>query len=187
MLLVSYLVALTEAIKRMEESPDLAFWLRDYRVKQVKIKREVKVLERQEKYQLPRASVVYSGYRELSGGVQLMAIALRLRAGSVTALEEAALKTRYNPKVWKKGTGGVSSRVTKPTRGYPGMRRRHRHGAAEHTNPGTVKLYLGGIGRLCPGARATIHPRAIGGRSDGVTGAAEVEAANRGRRPGRLS
>jgi tetratricopeptide (TPR) repeat protein len=88
------LVALTRAIEEMEERPVLSFWLKDYRVKQVKTEKEVKVLERKEEYQLPAAGGVSRGYRELSGGVELMAIALRLNAGDVTTLKEAVLKTR---------------------------------------------------------------------------------------------
>ena len=90
------MVALTRAIEELEERPDLSFWLRDFRLKKVKTKKEVNVLKREEGYELPRTS---GGYRRywLSGGVQLMAIALRLKAGDVTALKEAVLQTRPGP------------------------------------------------------------------------------------------
>jgi len=91
------LVALTRAIEEMEERPDLAFWLKDYRGKPVNTPRAVKVLKRQETYESPGPGGVYQRSRELSGGVQLMALAVRLKAGEVTALKEAVLKTRPRP------------------------------------------------------------------------------------------
>jgi hypothetical protein len=83
------LVALTRAIEEMDDKPDLSFWLRAYRVQEVKTKRAVKILQREETSAGPRGRVYW-----MSGGVQLMAIALRLKAGDVTALREAVLKTR---------------------------------------------------------------------------------------------
>jgi len=91
------LVALTRAIEVMEEQPDLTFWLRDYQVKQVWTKKALKVLRRYEEYQVQGARVVSRRSQELSGGVHLVAIALRLKAGDVTALKEAVLKTRPHP------------------------------------------------------------------------------------------
>ena len=91
------LVALSKAIEEMDKRPDLSFWLKDYRVKRVKTKKEVKVLKRRQEYKVPVAGGIYSGYYKVSGGVQLMAIALRLKAGDVTALREAVLKTRPKP------------------------------------------------------------------------------------------
>jgi hypothetical protein len=88
------LVALTKAIEEMEEKPDLSFWLKEYRVKPVRTEKKIEVLRRKEEYELPMEGEVYRGYQEVSGGVQLMAIALRLKAGDVTALKEAVLKTR---------------------------------------------------------------------------------------------
>ena len=88
------LVALTKAIEEMEEKPDLSFWLKEYPVKPVRTEKTLEVLKRKEEYELPMEGGVYRGYQEVSGGVQLMAIALRLKAGDVTALKEAVLKTR---------------------------------------------------------------------------------------------
>ncbi len=90
-------VALTKALEEMDERPDLSFWLENYRVGRAETKKEVKVLRRFEEYQLAAAGGFYRGYQELSGGVELMAIALRLKAGDVTALKEAVLKTRPKP------------------------------------------------------------------------------------------
>jgi tetratricopeptide (TPR) repeat protein len=91
------LVALTKAIEEMEEKPDLTFWLKDYRVKEIKTRKEQNVLKRQEEYEPPAKGGVYKGYLQLSGGVELMAIALRFKAGDVTALKDAVLKTRPKP------------------------------------------------------------------------------------------
>jgi tetratricopeptide (TPR) repeat protein len=91
------LVALTKAIEEMDEKPDLSFWLENYRVKKAETKKEVKVLKRKQDYELPVSGGVYSGYLELSGGVELTAIALRLKSGDVTALKEAVLHTRPKP------------------------------------------------------------------------------------------
>jgi tetratricopeptide (TPR) repeat protein len=81
----------------MEEKPDFSFWLKEYQVKRVNTKKEVKVLKRYEEYELPVAGGVDRRYHELSGGVQLMAIALRLKAGDVTALKKAVFKMRPKP------------------------------------------------------------------------------------------
>jgi tetratricopeptide (TPR) repeat protein len=91
------LVALTKAIEEMDKRPDCLFWLKDYKVKQVRTMSEVEVLTRKEAYEVPVSGGIYQGYLEVSGGVQLMAIALRLKAGDVTALKEAVLKTRPKP------------------------------------------------------------------------------------------
>jgi tetratricopeptide (TPR) repeat protein len=91
------LVALTKAIEEMDERPDLSFYLKDYRVKRVETKKEIKVLKRSEEYEVPAAGGVHRGHWGLSGGAKLMAIALRLKAGDVTALKEAVLKTRPKP------------------------------------------------------------------------------------------
>jgi len=89
------LVALAHALEQMEERPDLTFWLKDYPVKSVTTPKMVKVLKRLEQWPVAGG---YQGH-EVSGGVQLMAIALRLKAGDVTALKEAVLTARPKPDV----------------------------------------------------------------------------------------
>lgn len=88
------LLALTKGIEEMDEKPDLSYWLKDYLVKQIKTKKEVELLKKNEEYKFFSESKAYKGYRMHSGGVHLMAIALRLKAGDVTALREAVLNTR---------------------------------------------------------------------------------------------
>ena len=87
------LVALVRGIEGMGERPDVSWWLKEYKVKEVETPKEIEVLRRE--YQYPEHYPQY--YFELSGGVQLMAIALRLKAGEVTALKKAVFMTRPNP------------------------------------------------------------------------------------------
>ncbi|MCK4245543.1 MAG: tetratricopeptide repeat protein, partial [Candidatus Omnitrophica bacterium] len=96
------MVALTRAMEEIEERPDLDWWLMEYQVNQVDTREELMVLKRREEYRVPVSGGYYEGYWEVSGGVELMAIALRLKAGDVTALREAVLKTRPigNPLSW---------------------------------------------------------------------------------------
>ena len=77
------LIGLSKAIEEMEGAPDLTFFLDEYRVKEIKTKREVKVLKRKEEMR----------YCE-SGGVKLIAPTLRPKAGDLNVLREAVLKTR---------------------------------------------------------------------------------------------
>jgi tetratricopeptide (TPR) repeat protein len=80
------LVAVSKALQEMEERPDLSWWLEKYAVANAKTLKETKVLRRR-----------YNGRRrgcELSGGVQLTALAVRLNAGDVTALRKAVLAIR---------------------------------------------------------------------------------------------
>ena len=91
------LVALTKAIEEMDKIPDLSFWLKEYKVKRIETKKELHVLRRKEKYELPLEGMV-----ELSGGVSLVAIAMRLKSGNVAALKEAVLNTKpkYDALSW---------------------------------------------------------------------------------------
>jgi len=90
---LNQLVALTKALEDMEHEPDLSFWLKDYRVKEIRTKKDVQVLKRNRVRTLQRGQFK----QWLSGGVQLMAIALRLNAGDITAYREAVIKTRPSP------------------------------------------------------------------------------------------
>jgi len=89
------LVALTKAMEEMDKRPDLTFWLRDYKVGEIRTEKTVKVLKRKEYVKSSMTNVSF--INELSGGVQLMALALRLKGGDVSALMEAVVKTRPNP------------------------------------------------------------------------------------------
>ncbi|WP_447963711.1 tetratricopeptide repeat protein [Nitrospira sp. Ecomares 2.1] len=91
------LVALTKAMEDMEEKPNLDWWLERYTVKEVPIPQQLKFLKREEKYKVStNDGYIVRGRRTSSGGVQLMALALRLKSGDVTALKEAVLKTRIS-------------------------------------------------------------------------------------------
>lgn len=107
------LVGLTRAIERMEAGPDLSYWMETYRVKEVATPREQEVLRRRWEYQ--RGNRV--GQFEMSGGVHLTAVAMRLEAGDVTALREAVLETRPagGPLSWAFSVGewGIVGPVSK--------------------------------------------------------------------------
>ena len=92
------LVALTRALESMDNPPELTWWLKEYSLKEVDTEKEIEVLRRKYGYQ----TGAIRGWFELAGGVELRAIALRLKAGDVTALREAVLKTRPrgNPLSW---------------------------------------------------------------------------------------
>ncbi|MBM3236667.1 tetratricopeptide repeat protein [Candidatus Poribacteria bacterium] len=88
------LVALTQGIEAMDPKPDLIYWLEKYQVKGVATPKEQEVLKR-------RWDFGEGGFFEMSGGVHLTAIALRLQAGDVSALREATLTTRPDAqKLW---------------------------------------------------------------------------------------
>ena len=79
------LVALTIALNVIEPCPDLSFWLEKYKVKTLMTPKTVEIVYRKQ------------GLYEMFGGVHLMAIALRLKAGDISALKDAVLTTRPNP------------------------------------------------------------------------------------------
>jgi len=89
------LVAATKAIAAMDRPVDLTWWLEHYdpakvaTPKKMAQVRRVGVLRRSDGKPGPAI--------ELVGGVALRAVALRLRAGDVTALAEAVLTTRPSP------------------------------------------------------------------------------------------
>jgi len=83
------LVAVSKALEELEKRPDLSYWLEKYLLAGEQTQNEVKVLRR--KYEGKR------GWFEVSGGVHLTALAMRLNAGDVTALREAVLKMRPSP------------------------------------------------------------------------------------------
>ncbi len=91
------LVALAKGLEEMDRMSDCSFWLKDYHIKKVETKKEIKVLKRKEDSELSTTGKVYRGYRKLSGGVHLVAIAMQLKGGSTLALKEAVLKTRPKP------------------------------------------------------------------------------------------
>jgi len=75
------LVAVSKALQEMEERPNLSWWLEKYTMAEADTLKETKVLRR--RYDGRR------GWFEVSGGIHLAAIAMRLNAGDVTALSTA--------------------------------------------------------------------------------------------------
>jgi len=81
------LVAMSKDIEQMENPPGFEWWFERYQVKKVVTPRELKVLRRKENYSVPYSGGYLKGSNEVFGGVRLMAIALRLQSGDVTALK----------------------------------------------------------------------------------------------------
>lgn len=80
------LVALSKALEELEYKPDLTWWIKKYPLTKTETPKEIKVLQRR-----------YDGWRgwfEVSGGVHMVALAMRLNTGDVHALREAVLITR---------------------------------------------------------------------------------------------
>jgi TPR repeat protein len=86
------LVALTRALEEMDDRPSLDFWLSRYSVARVATPKHLKALTRNETTKDPGTRTMTQ--RSLHGGVQLMAIALRLNSGDTTALKDAVTKSR---------------------------------------------------------------------------------------------
>jgi tetratricopeptide (TPR) repeat protein len=87
------LVAVSKALEELEKRPDLSYWLEKYLLAKADTLKETKVLRR--KYDGSR------GWFEVSGGVHLTALAMRLNAGDVRALREAVVKMRPSPETLK--------------------------------------------------------------------------------------
>jgi tetratricopeptide (TPR) repeat protein len=80
------LVAVSKALEDSQDRPDVSYWLEKYATAEAQTPRETKVLRRT--YDSDRTRL------EVSGGVHLTALAMRLNTGDVTALREAVLKMR---------------------------------------------------------------------------------------------
>jgi len=80
------LVALSKALENMEEKPDLSWWLQEYPVTAVQTPASLPLVRRHYESE--------NGSQEFAGGVQLVALALRLNAGDATALRDAVLRSR---------------------------------------------------------------------------------------------
>ncbi len=87
------LAALSWGVNRLPAKPDLRYWLRDYDVRYVETPADYPVLKRESKISGGRGTYVL----QMSGGVELKALVLRLEDGDVTALKEAVLKSRPGP------------------------------------------------------------------------------------------
>jgi tetratricopeptide (TPR) repeat protein len=86
------LVALSRAIEVMDPRPDLSWWLEKYSVRPVATPKRAKELSRSQ--QITTGGGSYTQTVTSSGGIELRAMALRLEAGDVSALAEAALTAR---------------------------------------------------------------------------------------------
>ncbi|MCJ7728516.1 MAG: tetratricopeptide repeat protein [Sedimentisphaerales bacterium] len=92
------LVAMTKAIEEMAERPDFSFWLREYQVLPAKTLEEAELLTKSQRITChTRDGMPTLGYWEVSGGVQLAALALRLKAGEPAAIRDVVLATKPAP------------------------------------------------------------------------------------------
>lgn len=80
------LVAISKALQETPVEDDLSYWLTSYRVAKVDTTSSVRVLRRRHERG--------NSFFEVSGGVHLTALALRLKAGNVEALRKAVLDMR---------------------------------------------------------------------------------------------
>jgi len=78
------LVALTSALEKFDEKPDLSYWFNEYEIKKVIMPKTIQVIRRNE------------NNRIISGGVRLMALAIRLKGeySDALALKDAVLEMR---------------------------------------------------------------------------------------------
>lgn len=95
--------ALARSLEELEIEPMLGYWLRDYRVRMVATPPSLQVVRRQFSDGQRRERRI-----ALVGGVELTALAARLKGGDVTALRKAVLETRPHPRAqsWSFVVGG---------------------------------------------------------------------------------
>ena len=86
------LVALSRAVEVMDRRPDLSWWLEKYSVRPVATPQRAKELSRSQ--EITTGGGYYTQTVTSSGGIELRAMALRLEAGDVSALADAALTAR---------------------------------------------------------------------------------------------
>jgi tetratricopeptide (TPR) repeat protein len=112
------LVALTKALEEMEDRPPLDFWLQSYPLHPVETRKEVQAVTRE----APHGLNVKISAR---GGIQLVALAMRLQDGDITALKEAVVHTRPSPEAltWSFAVSGdwiiPTAAAFKPVQGVP--------------------------------------------------------------------
>jgi len=85
------LTALAKAVQELKPKPALRYWLYDYKVARFETPKDYELIRKTE-----RVKGFDNKVRELllSGGIELDPMVLRLRAGDVTALRDAVLKSR---------------------------------------------------------------------------------------------
>ncbi len=88
------LVALAKAVEELRVLPDITYWLGVFSVKEIDLPATLAVLWREEEVQYEHDGKQVRGPLVLAGGVELKALALRVKAGDVTALRSAVLQTR---------------------------------------------------------------------------------------------
>ena len=94
------MVAIMEGIDKMDKSPGLSFWLKQYQVKTVKTPNEINVLAPLEGYEVQQPQGLFKNYPISSVN---NAISSKFRDGDITALKKAVLESRPSPDLmmWK--------------------------------------------------------------------------------------
>jgi hypothetical protein len=87
------IVAVVAGLERVDDTPSLDYWLRQYAIRTVKTPSTVRVLRRTERVRI--GSTMFTTL--LEGGVELQAISLALQSGDVSALRRAVVTTRPGP------------------------------------------------------------------------------------------
>jgi hypothetical protein len=87
------LVAVSTALHELEKMPSLSYWMERYLLTETHTPKETKVLRH--RYDGKR------GWFDVSGGVHLTALAMRLNAGDVMALRESVVKIRPSSDAFK--------------------------------------------------------------------------------------
>jgi hypothetical protein len=83
------LTAVAEALKKIDLQVNLEYWLKEYTPRRVETPRTLALVRRQEQYGSTSGLAI-----TLAGGVELTALALRVKSGDVSALRRAVLETR---------------------------------------------------------------------------------------------
>jgi tetratricopeptide (TPR) repeat protein len=89
------LTALAASLEKIDYKVDLEYWLKQYNVRRVETPATLALVRRRERTVSPNSATPFSV--SLSGGVELTALALRVRSGDVSALKRAVLSTRPSP------------------------------------------------------------------------------------------
>lgn len=94
------LVAIAKGIDELKLESDINYWLDDYELSEVTTPEQYELLKREEKVKIKNK---YKFMLEVSGGIDLDPIILRLQAGDVTALRDAVINSRpdRNTLTWR--------------------------------------------------------------------------------------
>lgn len=124
------LVAVSEALKEMDQRRDLSFWVEEYQVEEVKTPKQVDVLSwKPSAHQLVDAGTFNLTPTSLPANTRSAALVLRIKAGDILALREAILMIRPSSAslCWslKLDNSVAVENITGPRNGRAGKRSEH--------------------------------------------------------------